>query len=101
MPRESTAHGPILSRRLVWSGVVPGRSWYGWGMIPSTFGSVDRRRIGSSLGLHLIQEWWTWTYSTRSEPTQMASLITRTRRLALTIGPLVAIALPLAAGHKW
>jgi hypothetical protein len=40
-------------------------------------------------------------FSIRSEPTQMASLITRTRRLALTIGPLVAIALTLAAGHKW
>jgi hypothetical protein len=31
----------------------------------------------------------------------MATLIARTRRLALTIGPLVAIALSLAAGHKW
>jgi len=31
----------------------------------------------------------------------MASLITRTRRLALTIGPLVAIALALANGFKW
>jgi hypothetical protein len=31
----------------------------------------------------------------------MANLITRTRRLALTIGPLVAIVLTLAAGHKW
>jgi hypothetical protein len=32
---------------------------------------------------------------------QMASLVTRTRRLALTVGPLVAIALTLAAGHRW
>ncbi len=86
---------------MVGSGVVPGRSWYRWGMTPSTFGSVDPRPIGSSLGLHLIQDWWTWTHSIRSEPTQMASLITRTRRLALTVGPLVAIALTLAAGHKW
>jgi hypothetical protein len=31
----------------------------------------------------------------------MANLITRTRRLVLTIGPLVAIALTLAAGHRW
>jgi hypothetical protein len=31
----------------------------------------------------------------------MANLIRRTRRLALTIGPLVAIALALAAGHRW
>ncbi len=31
----------------------------------------------------------------------MASIIARTRRLALTIGPLVAIALTLAAGHRW
>jgi hypothetical protein len=31
----------------------------------------------------------------------MASLVTRTRRLALTVGPLVAIALTLAAGHRW
>jgi hypothetical protein len=28
-------------------------------------------------------------------------LFTRTRRLALTVGPLVAIALSLAAGWKW
>jgi hypothetical protein len=28
-------------------------------------------------------------------------LITRTWRLAVTIGPLVAIALSLAAGYKW
>jgi hypothetical protein len=28
-------------------------------------------------------------------------LITRAWRLAVTIGPLVAIALSLAAGHKW
>jgi hypothetical protein len=28
-------------------------------------------------------------------------LISRTRRLALTVGPLVAIALSLAAGWKW
>jgi hypothetical protein len=31
----------------------------------------------------------------------MASLITRIRRLALVMGPLVAIALTLAAGHRW
>ena len=31
----------------------------------------------------------------------MTNLITRSRRLALTVGPLVAIALTLAAGHKW
>ena len=31
----------------------------------------------------------------------MATLLTRTRRLVLTVGPLVAIALTLAAGHKW
>ena len=31
----------------------------------------------------------------------MAAVISRTRRLALTVGPLVAIALTLAAGHKW
>jgi hypothetical protein len=31
----------------------------------------------------------------------MANLITRSRRLAFTVGPLVAIALTLAAGHKW
>lgn len=41
------------------------------------------------------------SFRIRSEPTQMATLIARTRRLALTIGPLVAIALSLAAGHKW
>jgi hypothetical protein len=29
------------------------------------------------------------------------ALIARTRRLALTIGPLVAIALTLAATHMW
>jgi hypothetical protein len=28
-------------------------------------------------------------------------LVTRTRRIALTVGPLVAIALSLAAGWKW
>jgi hypothetical protein len=28
-------------------------------------------------------------------------LIARTRRLAVTVGPLVAIALSLAAGFKW
>jgi hypothetical protein len=28
-------------------------------------------------------------------------MISRTRRLALTVGPLVAIALSLAAGWKW
>ena len=28
-------------------------------------------------------------------------LISRTRRIALTVGPLVAIALSLAAGWKW
>jgi len=28
-------------------------------------------------------------------------LFTRTRRVALTVGPLVAIALSLAAGWKW
>ncbi|MEA2607892.1 MAG: hypothetical protein QOJ75_135 [Chloroflexota bacterium] len=31
----------------------------------------------------------------------MGNIVTRTRRLALTIGPLVAIALTLAAGHRW
>ena len=38
----------------------------------------------------------------RSEPTQMAKdLVARAWRLAVTIGPLVAIALSLAAGTKW
>jgi hypothetical protein len=38
----------------------------------------------------------------RLEPAQMAKdLITRAWRLAVTIGPLVAIALSLAAGYKW
>ena len=38
----------------------------------------------------------------RSEPTQMAKdLIARAWRLAVTLGPLVAIALSLAAGAKW
>jgi hypothetical protein len=31
----------------------------------------------------------------------MICLISRMRRLALTIGPLAAIALTLAAGHRW
>jgi hypothetical protein len=31
----------------------------------------------------------------------MTRLISRIRRLALTIGPLSAIALTLAAGHRW
>jgi hypothetical protein len=35
-------------------------------------------------------------------PTKMTKdLFSRTRRLALTVGPLVAIALSLAAGWKW
>ena len=29
------------------------------------------------------------------------TIITRARRLALTIAPLAAIALTLAAGHRW
>ena len=38
----------------------------------------------------------------RSEPTKMAKdLIARAWRLAVTVGPLVAIALTLAAGYKW
>lgn len=38
----------------------------------------------------------------RSEPTQMTKdLVARAWRLAVTIGPLVAIALSLAAGYKW
>src|SRR5512147_695054 len=68
MPPESTAHAPNLSRPRVGSGVVGAGSWYRWGMTPSTFGSVDWRPIGSSLGLHLIQEWWTWNHPSRSEP---------------------------------
>jgi len=31
----------------------------------------------------------------------MTDLVTRARRLAITIGPLAAIALTLAAGFKW
>jgi len=70
-------------------------------MTLGTFGSVVQTRFGSySLappGSGPVAQ----HSSIRSEPTQMASLITRTRRLALTIGPLVAIALTLAAGHRW
>lgn len=37
----------------------------------------------------------------RSPPSMTTSFVHRTWRLAVTIGPLVAIALTLAAGMKW
>jgi len=70
-------------------------------MPTSTIGWVAPNGIGSSLAFHLIQAGWSKALI-RSEPTQMTNdLIARAWRLAVTIGPLVAIALSLAAGYKW
>ena len=81
--------------------MVPGGQWYGWVRGTSTIGSVAQRGFGPSLGFHLIQEWCPVRLISL-EPTTMAKdLITRGWRLAVTIGPLVAIALSLAAGYKW
>ena len=37
----------------------------------------------------------------RGQPIMTKDLVSRTRRIVLTVGPLVAIALSLAAGWKW
>ena len=44
---------------------------------------------------------FTTTIFSRGQPIMTKDLVSRTRRIVLTVGPLVAIALSLAAGWKW
>jgi len=81
--------------------VVRGRCWYAWGRGTSTIGLVVSRPIEPSLRFHLIQEWWSCGTHQIGAHKMAKDLIARTWRLAVTIGPLVAIALSLAAGQKW
>jgi hypothetical protein len=84
-----------------WSGRVRGTAWYRWGMGTGTIGPVVWAGIGSSLRFHLIQEWWPCCRDQIGAHQMTNDLIARAWRLAMTIGPLVAIALSLAAGIKW
>ena len=70
-------------------------------MDTGTIGPFVHHGIGSSLGFHSFRSGPAKTLI-GSEPTQMTNdLVARAWRLAVTIGPLVAIALSLAAGYKW
>jgi hypothetical protein len=82
-------------------GGVRGTRWYPWGTGTSTNGSVDPRLIEPSLRVHLIQEWWSCGNHQIGALRMAKDLVVRAWRLAVTIGPLVAIALSLAAGYKW
>ena len=81
--------------------MVRGTSWYAWGVPTSTIGPVAARPIEPSLRFHLIQEWWSCDIRQIGAHKMAKDLIARAWRLAVTIGPLVAIALSLAAGYKW
>src|SRR4051794_6654873 len=91
-----------MSRRPVGaegSGMVWVCGWYCRVPLPSTNGLVvpcGSAHIGSS-SLHLALQ-----SSVKSESIYMIKdLVLRTWRIAVTVGPLVAIALTLAAGIKW
>lgn len=81
--------------------MVRGSEWYAWGRGTSTIGPVVRRPIAPSLRFHLIQEWWSCDSHQIGAHKMAKDLIARAWRLAVTVGPLVAIALSLAAGQKW
>jgi hypothetical protein len=81
--------------------MVLGPGWYRWAM------TSPYHRVGCSrLVLDIVSRSTSFrnggpglVHQIGAHP--MATIMTRTRRLALTIGPLVAIALTLAAGHRW
>ena len=82
------------------SGAVRISRWYWWVPVPSTNGLVvawTTGHIGSLptplLGFHL--------YRKTGALGMIKDFVHRTWRIAVTVGPLVAIALTEAAGMKW
>jgi hypothetical protein len=98
---ESTAPGPLLSR--VCGGVRcrPGGSWYSRLAATSTIGPV----VPGPRLPYAPPSTFTWEVDPLApilEPRPMINDIARRSwRIALTVGPLAAIALSLAAGLKW
>lgn len=83
------------------SGVVRGGSWYSSAIATPYYrvgcGAPDPHLVSISNPISS----WNQPVTAAGADRMIKHLVHRTWRLALTVGPLVAIALSLAAGLKW